>query len=451
MTKSSIELTTAEKDMLVGGPHGDPYPVPSEADFDEGPAPGRLAADDLEAMARRLIAFDRLKIGYLADFAVRVIWMKAGGTSGGKPVFGTVQLASADDKFFASERDDDAEPFDAKVRLAADNLREAKATRWNVGYELAGLLCRIGLHVTQKTGDKRLVLVAPDASYSFAQMDVFGPQSPEIKRQFFEVKQQQFDWAQRLSEADFADDDEEEGDYDPSVDLPAGVDAEAGPVEGGAPAADWADGFDASEADFVRSAEEGPGAELAKMDDEDWQRAELVRTNFGTTTADDGSERCRFCGVDVNDHDPEVCAGGTPESRKRRSRKIPHDFSQIAGGANGAGSEESGIIGEPALLGHRSDLSVVVPRSEGFPPTATENLPPSNGNGNHDKDDVAALIADPDKVMAKVAEVYDMKIAYVVPPGERIGTYQHPTSGEIYDTQHVESLYRRALAGRTVV
>src|SRR5688572_10465525 len=105
-TKTTVELTPAEKDALVGGPHGDPFPIPDESSFDRAGI-GRLAAPDLETIARRLIAIPDLKIGHLARFTIRVLWAKAGGTTGGKPKWGTVSLATSDDKFFSSEDGDE--------------------------------------------------------------------------------------------------------------------------------------------------------------------------------------------------------------------------------------------------------------------------------------------------------------------------------------------------------
>jgi hypothetical protein len=236
VSKATVDLTAIEKDELCGGHWEDRYPIPSESAFDEVGL-GRLPAFDLGMMATRLIARDDLCIGHLARFRLLFLWAKAGGASGGKPRWGTVALANPDLKHVTEQLN--GEPSDAVIRLAADNLRDASATRWQVANELCFLLCRIGLYTTQDGGDERLTLIAPDASFFTPQMRLFGPQTPELKRTINDIRQARFDWTETL--ADDIAKAEAGKDYDPSIDQAPGVEDERGPVAGGAPDADWAE------------------------------------------------------------------------------------------------------------------------------------------------------------------------------------------------------------------
>lgn len=445
--KATVDLTDSEKDALVGGSWNEPYPIPDEDEFDEAAVPGRLAADDLEAMTQRLIGLDRLRVGHLANFTIRVIWMKSGGSAGGQPTYSHVSLASADDRFFATERVEDDEddgrgPFDAKIRVAADNLRDREATRWFVGNEIAGCLCRLRLLVTKKTGAKRLIVVAPEASYSYRQMDVFGPLDPPMKRQMYDIKQQAFDWAERLSEADFEESDDDDESYDPTIGQPAGVDEELGPVDGGAPEADWAEPIELKACPFCGEKTAIDRGDVAATcgqcgkalfpveesnddthDDAPWSdvaatmadHIERVRVNFGTYEIG-GEEFCERCGVLAANHDPEVCQGGTPATRQKVREKSPKNRD----GAKGSTREESAIIGESPVLSHYSA---------------------SNGNG-HAADDFDTTNRDPQLTVRTLREA-----------GRQIvwedGQYRHPSGVPVYSSQWVEGELRTIKNGAT--
>jgi hypothetical protein len=203
--KDTHELTNDERRELCGGDPDELYPIPSDARFTEAGA-GRLEAPDLEALGKRLIAIKALDIDHLSKFRVGYLWSKSGGTSGSKKRLGNVTLANPDLKHFTSQID--GEPLDALVRLAADNLREAEATRWQVAGQLCHLLSRLGLVITQEGGDERLALVAPDASFFRKEIAVFGPHTLDLKnaaKTLIAARQMGFQW----SETD--DDDHEPG------------------------------------------------------------------------------------------------------------------------------------------------------------------------------------------------------------------------------------------------
>jgi hypothetical protein len=234
--------------------------------------------------------------------------------------------------------------------------------------------------------------------------------------------------------------------YDPAVAQAPGVDGEQGPDPEGAPAAEWADGYDeppAAEVEAMLNGEEEAifgDPPLIAPDSGDLgvrvaaAHANLVRMNFPREFAD--SDWCAACGRPIEDHDPEVCAGGTPQSRAKKSRKN-------RSGAQAADPESTGVSGESPVLGDPTHPGVTVPRSEGFPPTATENLPPPNvnGNGGHDKDDAAGILLDPVKVTQTLREC-GVKITH---DGQ---TYHHPDGLPVYSNEWVEAEYRSALAGR---
>ena len=398
-TTATIELTALEKDDLCGGHWEDRYPIPDESQFD-AVGLGRLAAPELAAIAGRLIARDDLGIGHLSRFRLMFLWAKSGGTSGGKPRWGSVALANPDLKHVTEQWE--GQPADAVVRLAADNLRDAHATRWQVANELCFLLSRIGLYTTQEGGDERLTLIAPDAAFFTPQMRLFGPQTPELKRTILDIRQARFDWAATLADdiaradaadiADLVDSSLRGRAFDPSPPQAPGVDEEIGPVEGGAPAADWA------EPHFARDADD------PVTDDVNERRVALVRSHFGTYfDANNGdAETCTKCGILAIDHDPEVCQGGTPATRKRRAKKTS---------ANGA---HDPAVGD-ALR-----------------------------NGAADAD---GPLLDPDRVMATLSQA-GWSIAYQLPIGEAAGHYVNIETGAAYDLGDVETSYRRAISGR---
>lgn len=385
MSKSMVELTLDQRIELCGGNPDEAYPIPSEHAF-ESARSGRLAAPDLERMAARLIAFKPLDLDHLVKYRLRVLWAKSGGSSGGKPRWGAVKLADPDNKFFTSENGNN--PIDARIFLAAGNLREAEATRWQVANELAFQLCRMSLHTTQEGDDERLVLVGPDAAFFTAQMRVFGPTTPEVRiaaKAMLATRQMSFAWTGSDNDDEDADDD-----YDPTGHLPPAGEGEVGPVAGGAPPADWADPHEEPN-DDTHDPETGLARDAKDSVLQAARDAHLatIRADYGTRVLDDGSEVCRRCGVRALEHPLELCAGGVQADAKT----------------------------EPQV------------RSK-------------NGNGQHD--DALPLI-DPDRVIQTLSQL-GTQIVYCIPPGATIGQYQHPVSGEIYSQEWAEKSYRAAIS-----
>lgn len=400
---ATIELTALEKDEICGGHWEDRYPIPSESAFD-AVGLGRLAAPELAEIARRLIARDDLDIGHLDRFRLLFLWAKSGGTSGGKARWGSVALANPDLKHVTERLE--GQPADAVIRLAADNLREAHATYWQVANELCFFLCRIGLYTTQEGGDDRLTLIAPDAAFFTPQMRLFGPQTPELKRTILDIRQARFEWADHLAE-DIARA-ESDAAFDPSPPQAPGVEDEVGPVPGGPPAADWAESDDYAFglADEFAGPEidvESAGEAEARLVDgllTEGQRVELVRQNFGLKTdVRDGEPVliCRACGMPAIDHDPDLCQGGTPQTRAKRSRQ-------------------------------------------------SKSVKAAAPNGAHDPD-VGDLLYDPDRVCHALADL-GWTIAYQTTIDNGAGHYVNPLNGEPYGLETVEGAYRALVAGR---
>jgi hypothetical protein len=404
-TTATIELTAIEKDNLCGGHWEDRFPIPDESQFD-AVGLGRLAAPELAAIARRLIARDDLGIGHLSRFRLMFLWAKAGGTSGGKPRWGSVALATPDLKHVTEQWE--GQPADAVVRLAADNLRAAQATRWQVANELCFCLSRIGLYTTQEGGDERLTLVSPDAAFFTPQMRLFGPQTPELKRTILDIRQARFEWAATLANdiarADAA------AEFDPSPPQASGVEEEIGPTPDGAPAADWADGY-RPDLDPPLTDDEVVAVDAAR--ERVAERLALIRANFPTEIRD-GGEFCTACGVDVFDHDPEVCAGGTPQTRAKRKRRAP----------------------SADLSGELATAAATVETNGAHDPAVGEVL--RNG-----ADDFAQPNIDVDRVLATLSQA-----GTVIGWDEIGGGYLNPVSGERYSLSWVEGEYRSAISGR---
>jgi hypothetical protein len=388
--------------LATGGNADERYPVPSKQAF-KSAGEGVVEADDLERIADALIADDALPLGHLAALRIGYLWADRGGSAGGFPCFGRLIKASKALLHYAE--------IDYLVMLSADHLRDAKATRWQVEALVGHQLGHIEMLTTEKGEDRYSVKGHDFEGFAF-EFRRWGAYLPGMvaPAQSAASAVQSMVW-------EAGEDDDDGEDFDPSIDRAPGVDDEAGPVPGGSPDAEWADGYDPSEADFGQSAEAVPSAEQAQAEDEDWQRAELVRTNFGTTTAEDGAEVCRRCGVGVFDHDPELCTGGAPRTtanHKRGKRSA----------ANGTAPESQAETGAETL---------------------SDRYSASNGNGGHDPN-AGDLLIDPDRVMALLTE-QGRPIAYQeLPDGTR--GYLNPSTGERYSTAWVEGEFRAALAGR---
>lgn len=178
MPTATVGSTAPERRTLCGGDPDEPYPVPPESAFDQAGEP-RLHAEDLEALARRLIAVPALDLGHLQDVRVGVLWTRAGGKRGGKARLAAVSLANADLKHYTALVD--GRPLDALVKFAADHCRDGHLTRWQVAAQLAHALSRIGSVPTREQGEERLTLVAPDASLFRAVVRVFGTHSLDLR------------------------------------------------------------------------------------------------------------------------------------------------------------------------------------------------------------------------------------------------------------------------------
>jgi hypothetical protein len=396
--------------LATSGNADDRYPVPSKQRFKDA-GEGVIEADDLEHIAQALIRDDTLPLGHLAALRIGYLWAERGGSQGGFPCFGRLIKASKALLHYAE--------IDYLVMLSADHLRDAKATRWQVEALVGHQLGHIEMLTTEKGEDRYSVKGHDFEGFAF-EFKRWGAYLPGMV-----VPAQAASSAVQMGlifeeSEDEGEEDGEGEDFDPTVAQAPEVDEEIGPEPDGAPMVDWSETFkdDPGMLDLVKD------EQRAAIRD----HADAVRANFKTMKIND-QEFCAACGVDVFDHDPEVCQGGTPETRKRRSRKMPVDFSKIVDGANGAHPKESSITDES-------------PVSEPYSGSA---LP--HANGNHDAANVAGLLLDPDRVCRTLSE-RGWKIAYQHGIDGEGGGYVNSETFAAYDTGDVETSYRAALAGR---
>lgn len=389
------DLSTPDVAIRILATAGDAdqrYPVPSKQRF-KAAGEGVIKADDLEHIARSLMEDETLPLVSLQRLNIAYLWADKGGTNGGYPALGRLIKASKVLYHFGD--------MQYVVMLAADHLREMKATRWQVEALVAHQLGHIGLETTEK-GKDRLGVQGHDFegfTWEFAHYGAYLAGMVAPAQAAASAVQMGMVWEAGEDDEEIPDRDEircvfcgdpidddghlkmltdENGettgyahigcDYDPSIDLPTGVESEAGPVDGGAPAADWAGGF-----------------------------ADPIDDDIDT-----------FPPIVATDKDAQKNSVKVPPRRGRKDS------------ASHAANGTSPLLGDSGA---------------------------SNGNGGHDKDDVAGILLDPDRVLAVLSQL-GWRIAYEDSVTEGWGRYVNSETFAPYDTGDVESSYRAALSGR---
>jgi hypothetical protein len=373
-TTETVDLNTPDKTirlLVTSGNADERYPVPSKQRFkDEGE--GVIEADDLAHIAAALIRDDTLPLGHLENLSIAYLFAEKGGTTGGYPCLGRCIKASKVLRHFGD--------MDYVVLLSADNLREMKATRWQVEALVAHQLGHISLETTEK-GEDRLGVQGHDFegfTWEFARYGAYlaGMVAPA----------QAAASAVQMGLVFEGSDEDDEEPYDPAVDQAPGVETEAGPVPDGAPAAEWAEPL----------SEDDPWPDVVNVTDE--EHAASVRAAFPKQFRD-GSGECRACGLPATEHATDYCAGS-----QMASKKSPKNRS----GATGAESEESAVTSELALLGH---------------------LSASNGNGVHD--DFDSPDRDP-QMAVRILREAGRQIVF------EDGEFRHPSGLPVYTAAWVE-------------
>jgi hypothetical protein len=432
-TDETVDLGTPDvviRLLATGGNADERYPVPSKQRFKDA-GEGVIEAEDLERIARALILDEFLPLGHLAALRIGYLWAERGGSAGGFPCFGRLIKASKALLHYAE--------IDYLVMLSADHLRDAKATRWQVEALVGHQLGHVEMLVTEKGEDRYSVKGHDFEGFAF-EFRRWGAYLPGMV-----VPAQAASSAVQMGLVFEEGDDDDGGDFDPAVDRAPGVEDEIGPGPDGAPAAEWAGEYDepsAAEVEAMLGGEEdaifgdvSPSEETLRDDLE--IRLSVIREEYGTKINMGGTEVCRRCGIAAAEHALDRCDGGTPSienvDKERTGLRKPHDKSpKNRSGATGAGSEESGIAGEDRVLG---DLGA-------------SSFPLANGtNGNHDRDDAAGILLDPDRVCQTLAE-RGWKIAYQAPFDGAEGIYLNSETFAVYDTGDVEAEFRAVLAGR---
>lgn len=387
-----------ERSLVTEGTPDERYPLPAKPQLRAGD--GVMRAHDLGTIARTLIDSDAFPFKELAGLTIAYLWAEKGGLAGGFPAFGRMSKESKLHRHFSG--------VDYVASLSVDHLTTIKATRWQVEALVAHQLGHIAVATTEK-GEKRYGIKGHDFegfAFEFEHYGVYlsgqvtGAQSIALAIQMGMVFEE-------------GDDEELDGEFDPTGHLPPADEGELGPVAGGAPDATWAEPLDEEKDLDLQASPE--------------QHLEAIRDAFGTRFLDDGTEVCLRCGVTASDHPVDICVGGPPRG-----------FDVKRGSGAPATKAERDAMGVGQIKTYsRDELDTmgVTPETALKP-----NVKVSRSNGTHDADEP---LIDRNRVLQTLTEI-GTKIVF------EDGAYRHPSGLPVYSTEWVESEFRSAISNKSL-